>query len=52
MNTASETYRVSQEYMIKLKKEDFESPEQIEELARAGNMSPEEFIKRFKYLVD
>ncbi len=52
VDTTSETYRVSQEYMIKLKKEDFESPEDIEELARAGNMSPEDFINRFKYLVD
>lgn len=52
VDTSSETYRVSQEYMIKLKKEDFESPEQIEELARAGNMPPEDFIRRFKYLID
>ncbi len=44
----SESYEVAKAYMIRLKKEDFEDRERIEKLAEAGNLTPEEFEKRFR----
>ena len=45
----SESYRTHLAYMIRLKPEDFE-PGRIALLAEAGNLSEEEFRKRFGYL--
>ena len=47
----TDSYAVAQEYMIKLKKSDFEEPDNLLMLAKAANMSPEEFRERFEYLV-
>ncbi|MEK6692835.1 MAG: diphosphate--fructose-6-phosphate 1-phosphotransferase [Nitrospirota bacterium] len=46
----SESYKIGRNYMIRLKKEDF-SDNAVKVLAKAGNMSPDEFRKRFGYLV-
>ncbi|MEK6690229.1 MAG: diphosphate--fructose-6-phosphate 1-phosphotransferase [Nitrospirota bacterium] len=46
----SESYKVGRKYMIRLEKEDF-SDNAVKVLAKASNMSPEEFGKRFGYLV-
>jgi len=46
----SESYEVAKAYMIRLKKEDFDDRENIERLARAGNLSPEEFETRFRHI--
>lgn len=43
----TEAYEVAEKYMIKLTKEDFEDPEQVEKLARTANMTPEEFTNYF-----
>ncbi|HEX3035920.1 MAG TPA: diphosphate--fructose-6-phosphate 1-phosphotransferase [Thermodesulfobacteriota bacterium] len=43
----TESYEAAEKYMIKLKKEDFEDPEQIEKLARTVHMTPEEFVNYF-----
>lgn len=43
----TEAYEVAEKYMIKLTKEDFEDPEQVEKLARIANMTPEEFVSYF-----
>jgi 6-phosphofructokinase len=48
----TDSYAVAQEYMIKLKKSDFEEPDNLLMLAKAANMSPEEFRERFEYLVN
>jgi 6-phosphofructokinase len=47
----SDSYQTHRGYMIRLEPEDFESPGRIEALARAGNLAQEEFVGRFRYLV-
>ncbi|MFQ5899755.1 MAG: 6-phosphofructokinase, partial [Candidatus Methylomirabilia bacterium] len=51
VDTQSESYQTLAAYMIRLKPEDFESREQVRALARAGNLSEAEIIKRFGPLV-
>ena len=48
----SEAYRTLHAYMIRLKREDFERPDQREALARAANLSEPEFVHRFEYVAD
>lgn len=51
VDIASETYTVGRKYMIRLEKEDF-SPENLKRIAKAANLTPAEFNKRFGYLLD
>ncbi|MDA8078767.1 MAG: diphosphate--fructose-6-phosphate 1-phosphotransferase [Nitrospiraceae bacterium] len=51
VDITSETYEVGRKYMIRLEKQDFENPEQLEALAAAGKMSVRDFKKRFSYIV-
>jgi len=51
VDVSSESYQTLFAYMIRLKPEDFESPEQLRALAQAGNLSEAEFVKRFGHLV-
>jgi 6-phosphofructokinase 1 len=46
----SEAYRTLHAYMIRLKREDFERPDQREALARAARLSEPEFVHRFGYV--
>jgi len=46
----SEGYRVAREYMIRLEREDFEYSAWVEKLARAANLTVDEFRERFEYL--
>jgi len=46
----SEGYQVARKYMIRLEKSDFKKP-RLEALAKVARMSPEEFKKRFYYVV-
>jgi 6-phosphofructokinase 1 len=47
----SEMYQTLAAYMIRLKPEDFDAPTGVETLARAGNLDPAEFTRRFGPLV-
>ena len=47
----SEMYQTLSAYMIRLKPEDFDKPETVAALARAGKLDPAEFIRRFGPLV-
>ena len=47
----SEMYQTLSAYMIRLKHEDFEDPAIVTSLAKAGNMEPEAFTRRFGPLV-
>jgi hypothetical protein len=47
----SEMYQTLSAYMIRLKAEDFDRPETIATLARAGKLEPAEFTRRFGPLV-
>jgi 6-phosphofructokinase 1 len=51
VDTASESYMVAKEYMIRLEKADFDK-NKIARLAASGNMSVPEFRKRFYYLTE
>lgn len=46
----SDSYRVARQYMIRLEQSDFDDPEVIQKMAAAGNLSVQEFEKRFRYL--
>jgi len=48
----SDSYQVARQYMIRLEKEDFDEIKNVARLALIGNMTTEEFIKRFKYLIN
>ena len=47
----SEMYQTLSAYMIRLKPEDFDRPETLATLARAGQLEPAEFTRRFGPLV-
>jgi hypothetical protein len=47
VNVNTEVYEVAEEYMIRLKRKDFEDTEQVEKLARTANMKPKEFVEYF-----
>lgn len=46
-----EAYQCARHYMIRLEKQDFENPAQLAALGDIVNLSPEQFRKRFGYLV-
>ncbi|HID08277.1 MAG TPA: 6-phosphofructokinase [Armatimonadetes bacterium] len=47
----SDAYRCAYDYMIRLKREDFECPEMLEKLASEAKMTPDEFKRQYGYLV-
>ena len=47
VDVESEMYQTLWAYMIRLKTEDLERPEMVATLAKAGNLEPEEFVRRF-----
>jgi ATP-dependent phosphofructokinase / diphosphate-dependent phosphofructokinase len=51
-DVSSEAYRTLYAYMIRLKREDFERPEQRAALAAASGLGEKEFVARFSYLID
>jgi 6-phosphofructokinase 1 len=51
VDVESEMYQTLAAYMIRLKPEDFDRPEQVATLARAANLEPAEFTRRFGPLV-
>jgi 6-phosphofructokinase 1 len=50
-DVSSEAYRTLYAYMIRLKREDFERPDQVTALAAASGLGEKEFVARFGYLV-
>ena len=47
----TQSYHVALEYMIRLKKSDFENGDELKELAKTAKTTTEAFVKRFGYLV-
>ncbi|MBX7105294.1 MAG: 6-phosphofructokinase [Gemmataceae bacterium] len=47
----SESYECAKRYMIRLDREDFENPAKLSNLADVASLTPEQFRKRFGYLV-
>jgi 6-phosphofructokinase len=52
VNPLSEAYRVAREYQIRLEVDDFNHEDRLAAIAKAANMTPEEFSDRYRYLVD
>lgn len=52
VNINSVQYRIAREYMIRLEKRDFSEENDLKKMALAVHADPEEFVKRFKYLLD
>ncbi|MCX7913673.1 MAG: diphosphate--fructose-6-phosphate 1-phosphotransferase [Thermodesulfovibrionales bacterium] len=50
VNIDSETYEVGRKYMIRLEKEDFDG-NTLKQLSKTAKMDPQEFRRRFGYLV-
>lgn len=52
VDVESESYRTLRAYMIRLGPEDFETPGQIQAMARAGHLDDAGFVKRFRCLIE
>jgi 6-phosphofructokinase 1 len=52
VDLTSTPYRVARSYMIRLEQGDFDSPESLAAIAKQAHMSPEEFAKRYRSVVD
>jgi 6-phosphofructokinase len=52
VDTQTEYFRIARRYMIRLRRDDFEKPEEIARFAEVANLTPEQFKERFYYLVD
>ena len=48
----TEYYDVARNYMLRIERDDFETPRWTARLARAAQLTTEEFVKRFKYLAE
>jgi 6-phosphofructokinase 1 len=51
VDVGSQSYECARRYMIRLEAGDFTKPEWLAKLADAAKMTPEDFRKRFEYLV-
>ena len=51
VDIASTRYAIARRYMIRLRKDDFEDPQELARLATTAKLTPEEFRKQFEYLV-
>ena len=47
VDTASDSYRVAREYMLRLEADDFRDPAWVERLAEAGGTTADELRARF-----
>ncbi|HEY2515973.1 MAG TPA: diphosphate--fructose-6-phosphate 1-phosphotransferase [Polyangiaceae bacterium] len=47
----SDRYKIARSYMLRLKKEDFEDPHELARLAAAAKVTPDEFRRQFRSLV-
>jgi len=52
VDIASTRYAIARRYMIRLRRDDFDDPEALAELAAAAGLEPEAFRNRFGYLID
>lgn len=47
----TESYEVARKYMIRLNKDDFFNDEKLAKLANIANLTPPDFVKKYRYLV-
>jgi len=48
----TEHYKIARRYMLRLRRDDFDKPEEIDRFAEVARLAPEDFKKRFYYLVE
>ena len=48
----STRYGIARRYMIRVRRDDFEHPEELAKLARTAGLSPDDFRREFGYLVE
>ena len=48
----TESYAVARRYMFRLEADDVRDPEKLASIAKAANMTPDEFTQRYGYIVD
>jgi 6-phosphofructokinase 1 len=51
VDTETEQYKIARRYMLRLRRDDFEDPSEIEKYATVARISAEDFRRRFEYLV-
>jgi len=51
VDVASERYRVAQQYMVRLKRSDFEDPHELARLASTAKLTIDDFRKEFEYVL-
>jgi len=51
VDIASTRYAIARRYMIRLRKDDFEDPQELARLAATAKLTQEEFRAQFEYLV-
>jgi 6-phosphofructokinase 1 len=51
VNIKSISYAIARRYMIRLRRDDFDDPQEVARLAASCRMLPEEFRREFEYLV-
>ncbi len=51
VNVQSDRYAIARRYMIRLRRDDFEDPAMLANIAKTAGMSVEEFRRQFEYLV-
>lgn len=52
VDVASESYEIARHYMIRLNPADFEQADELAKYARVAGISPDEFRKRFEYVIE
>ena len=52
VDVQSTRYAIARRYMIRLRKDDLEDPQECAALASACNLSTADFIEQFNYLVE
>jgi ATP-dependent phosphofructokinase / diphosphate-dependent phosphofructokinase len=52
VNTETEYFKIARRYMLRLRRDDFDKPEEIARFAAIARIAPEDFKKRFFYLVE
>jgi ATP-dependent phosphofructokinase / diphosphate-dependent phosphofructokinase len=52
VDITANSYQVALNYMIRLDREDFKDKNRLQKLAETANLTPDGFVRRFKYLVE
>ena len=48
----STRYAIARRFMVRLRRDDFDNPQKLARLAQSVNLAPEEFSRRYAYVVE